>query len=135
MGPTDFGSFSATVPTSWTIESDDELIAVYPPDGDSFIQISTYRGPEHHAPTREELWEFAEESLEEAWAVSPTSIRPADGGFALDAGGPTDVGGALVAFRLWPGRLLFATFYHSPESARYASDALLFMASLAPSSD
>ena len=135
MQPTDFGSFSAAVPMGWTVGSDDEFIAVYPPDGDSYIQVSTYRGQEHHAPSREELWEFAEESLEAAWAVTAASIRPVDGGFALDADGPTDVGGAVVAFRLWPGRLLFATFYHSPESARYAGDASAFMASLRPSSN
>lgn len=130
MDATDFGSFLAIVPTGWTVGSDDELIAVYPPDGESYIQVSTYRGPDGHVPSSEELWDFAEESLEASWGVTASSIRSADGGFALDADGATDVGGAVVAFRLWPGRLLFATFYHSAESARYADDASAFMASL-----
>jgi hypothetical protein len=130
MEANDFGSFLAIVPTGWTVGSDDELIAVHPPDGDSYIQVSIYRGPDGHVPSSEELWDFAEESLEASWGVMASSIRSADGGFALDAEGPTDVGGAVVAFRLWPGRLLFATFYHSSESARYAGDARAFMASL-----
>lgn len=135
MTYTDFGSFFGALPKGWTVGSDDQLIAVYPPNGDSFVQVSTYRGPDDEAPTREELWDFAEDSLEAAWGVTPAAIRPIDGGLALDAEGTTADGGAVVAFRLWPGRLLFATFYHSPESARYAADARAFMGSLRPGSD
>jgi hypothetical protein len=131
----DFGLFAATVPDGWTVGEDGELIAVYPPDGDSHIQISTYVGPDGHAPNEVELWEFAEESLERNWRIGPASIRPDREGYRLDAEGPMDVGGGLVAFRLGPGQLIFATFYHSPESRGHLDAARQFMASIRPSSD
>lgn len=39
-----------------------------------------------------------------------------------------------MAWRLWPGRLLFATFYFVPQDADLVADARLFMASLGPRS-
>jgi hypothetical protein len=131
----DFGPFTATVPDGWTVGEDDDLIAVYPPAGDSYIQVSTYRAGAGHVPTADELWEFSEESLEPTWNVSKSSIWRDGTGCALDAEGPTEVGGALLAFRLWPGQLIFATFYYSPDSARHVEAARALLSSIEPSRD
>ena len=131
----DFGPFRATVPDSWTVGNDGDLIAIYPPNEGSYIQISTYEGPEDHEPTAGELWEFAEGSLEAAWMVDPVRIRRDGPGYALDAEGAMEIGGGLLAFRLWPGQLIFASFYHSKEAAKYVDAARAFMSSIRPSRD
>ena len=131
----DFGPFAATVPEGWTAGEDGDLIAVYPPDGDSHIQISTYRADADHEPSADELWEFSEQSLEPAWNIDKTSIRRDGTGYTLDAEGPIEEGGGVLAFRLWPGQLIFATFYHSPDSARHLEAARAFMSSIQPPRD
>src|SRR5687768_11413043 len=115
MQRTPFGSVSAAGPAGWTVASDDDLLAVYPPDAEAYIQISTYLGPEDHEPSATELWECAGDALETSWAVTQGAIRELPSGFALDAEGPTKDGAGVLAFRLWPGRLLFAAFYFRPE--------------------
>ena len=132
MPRTELGPFSAVLPSGWTVGSDGDLLSVYPPDGEAYVQISTYIGPEDDKPSAAELWDFAEESLEPSWSVTQDAIRAEPLGFALDAEGPTDFGAGLLAFRMWPGRLLFATFYYEPKDARSAESARSFFASIRP---
>lgn len=138
MATTNFGSFFASVPEGWAVgedEEDPQLIAIYPPNGDAALQISTYDGPAGHRPSPEELWDFAQ-PFDPKWGVTRTSIRSDRGGFALDAEGPTETGGAaLQAFRLWPGRLLLATFYYSDDAAHHVEAARQFISTLRPSRD
>jgi hypothetical protein len=131
---TELGSFAAVLPSGWTVGSDGDLLAIYPPDGEAYIQISTYVGPEDGEPNAAELWDFAEESLEPSWSVTQDAIRAEPPGFALDAEGMTDFGAGLLAFRLWPGRLLLATFYYEPRDARLAEAARSIFASIRPAS-
>jgi hypothetical protein len=131
----DFGLFRATYPrTGRSAKTRTTLTVIYPPDGDAAIQISTYRGPDGHLPTPEELWDFAE-PFDPDWKVDRASIRRDRGGYALDAEGPAEIGGALLAYRLWPGQLVFATFYYSEDAARHLEVARALLSSLEPSDD
>ena len=128
----DFGSFTGDVPDGWTVGEDDDLLAVFPPTGDAYVQISSYRGPDDVVPTQDELWDFAQDSLERSWAVHKEAIRRDGAGYALDAEGPTSLGHGVIAFRLWPSRLLFATFYYTDQDGVHVPAAKAFMASLQP---
>jgi hypothetical protein len=135
MKRAEIGSWTAVVPVGWTVGSDGELMAVYPPDGDSYVQISTYRGPEDEEPSAAELWDFAADSLEPSWNVTQDAIRHEPPGFVLDAEGATDTGGAIVTFRYWPSRLLFATFYYSLEDVGLTDAVRSMFASILPASE
>ena len=129
-------AFSAVVPSGWTVGSDGDLIAIYPPDGEAYVQISTYVGPDDHEPSAAELWKFRRGiQWKSSWSVTKDGIRPEPPGFALDAEGPTEFGAGLMTFRLWPGRLLFATFYYEPKDARLTEAARKFFASIRPGSN
>ena len=93
MPPIDLGGFWATLPEGWTIGNDEGLTAVYPPDGDEYVQVTTYRGPDGYQPTAEELWEFASQSIGEAWPVTVASVRKHENGYSLDAEGPVEAEG------------------------------------------
>jgi hypothetical protein len=130
-----FGGFSADVPADWTVGDDGSLLAIYPPYGESVIQISTYRGPPRHEPSAAELLEFAEPSMTpEKWHKDPPSVRQiADGYFAIDLE-TSDEGGLsmLYGYRLWRGRLLLATYTYAAEDVHFLPDARSLIESIEP---
>jgi hypothetical protein len=64
MSPRQFGAFSAVVPPGWTVGEDGDLIAVHPPGGEAYLEISVYVGPDDARPSAADLCEFAEDSFE-----------------------------------------------------------------------
>jgi hypothetical protein len=130
----DFGMYTADVPPGWEVgedPEDGELTAVFPGTGTSYVQISAFSGPPDE-PTTDELWDFAEETVS-GLAVAKDAIRHLDEGLALDVHDPE--ARAVVAFRLWRGRLVFASFYYEAADEEHVSAAKEMFGSLAPGGD
>lgn len=110
-------TYQVDVPDGWAVGADEEdqtLDAIVPPDsGGARVFVSAYSAPPNHTPTADELWEFVEESVA-GWGSTPSDIRQDRDGFALDVRGDTAEATGIVAARLWPGTLVFASYYYEP---------------------